>query len=154
MFTKTFKSVSVAISFLFLLTAFGAVAAEAQTMIPRPILVFKGKQIYDSPFGKRTLYKFDVENKTDFPEEMFAAAPDLPPCGINKNSSRSWIEIHLQKGGVIYGFCALKSPKELDQLSFSLPVETKLNLDYVYIVINDRQMNREYKSTLVSTQEQ
>lgn len=150
MFKIAFKTPAAILCLSFISILCGTVQSRAQTELPRPKLLFIEKRDYAPITGKKmTLYRFDVENKADYPKELFAPAPDLPPCGSNANSARSWVDIYAQKSGRIYGFCALKSPEELNQLAFILPED--FALDYVYIVITDRQTNRQYKSTLVST---
>jgi hypothetical protein len=81
---------------------------------------------------------------------MFEVAPDLPPCGLNKNAARSWVDIYARDGKRLNGFCALKFPNELRSLWFAVPRE-QAPPDLVYVVINDRQLNMQFKSNLVST---
>lgn len=120
----------------------------AQEKLPRPVLVFTEKKDYEANGRELTLYRLDVQNKADFPAEMFEPAPDLPPCGRNANSSRSWVNIYGENGKRIYGFCALKSPDELSKLAFNVPRGTVLN--EIYIVIHDRRLNKRVKSEPVS----
>jgi len=127
------------------------VTIRAQSRLPRPELIFVEKKDYVLNGAEWTLYRLDVANKQDYPPEMFDPAPDLPACGRNKNSSRTWIDIFAQNGRRLYGFCALKSPDELNQLAFQVPKGT--SLDYVYVVIHDRKLNKKWKSNLVSTSE-
>ena len=89
-------------------------------------------------------------NFTEFPNELFAAAPDLPPCGKNTNSSRSWVDIFDQQGKRLNGFCALGKNKDLNSIWFALD-EGVLPPSWVYIEINDRRSNSKYKSNLAET---
>jgi len=95
-----------------------------------------------------------VTNYQDFPAAMFAPAPNLPPCGINKNSSRTWVDIYYndlktQQPHRIYGFCALGSPQDLQNLWFAVPTGQHPP-SLVYVVLNDRATNKKYVSNPVN----
>jgi len=81
---------------------------------------------------------------------MFAAAPNLPPCGANKKSSRTWVDIYDQSGKRLYGFCALSKPQDLNQLYFMLE-DSVVPPSWIYIELTDRQTNTKYKSNLAET---
>ena len=95
-------------------------------------------------------YEYDVFNKDQYPAAMFAAAPALPPCGLNHNSSRTWVDFFDQRGTRLYGFCALGTPGNLSRIWFALPVG-QIPPSYVYIELNDRQTNTKYRSNLADT---
>src|SRR5258707_2051609 len=40
-------------------------------------------------FPYTTLFRSDIFNKDQFPAEMFAAAPNLPPCGANRSEEHT-----------------------------------------------------------------
>src|SRR5262245_14279309 len=62
--------------------------------LPTPQLVLTGTEDYIDAFGTPfTRYNLCVNNWSAFPAELFKAAPDLPPCGLNTNASRTWVEI-------------------------------------------------------------
>ena len=145
-------------SFLFLpaLIAFSfatqSVASAPAPVIPNPILYLTGTEAFQQGGKQYIRYKYDVFNKTDYPADMFAAAPSLPPCGANTKSSRTWVDIFDSRGKRIYGFCALSKPSDLNQLWFALE-ENVVAPSYVYIEMNDRQTNTKYKSNLADTSE-
>jgi hypothetical protein len=118
--------------------------------LPNPALYFVGQEPYETGGKQWIRYKYAVENFDAYPNEMFAAAPDLPPCGKNMQSSRSWIDFYEQNGRRIYGFCALKNHDGLNEIWFALEADTPPP-SYVYIEINDRKMNTKYKSNLADT---
>jgi hypothetical protein len=89
-------------------------------------------------------------NKLSYPAEMFAAAPGLPPCGLNTNSSRTWVHFFDSTGKRLYGFCALGKPEDLGKIWVAFE-EGTIPPSYVYIEINDRQTNTKYKSNLADT---
>ena len=122
----------------------------AQERLPNPWLNFLGPQ-YVEAGGKNTVrYHFEVVNKDKYPAELFTAAPDLPPCGTNKNSARAWVDIYDQRGKRLQGFCAFTKPDDLSKIWFALDQE-EVPPSYVYIEIIDRKTNTKYKSNLAET---
>lgn len=110
----------------------------AQMSVPQ--LVFDGAEKYLSGGQPFTRYKFKVLNATAFSSTLFAPAPDLPPCGNNKNSARSWVDIYTGTKR-LNGFCALKSPEELNGLWFAVP-GSQAPPPWVYFTLTDRQSNQ------------
>lgn len=126
----------------------GATAAEAQ---PNPILYLTSTEVYSTGGTTFMRYRYDVLNKAAYPAAMFAAAPRLPPCGLNANSARTWVDIFENRTNRrIYGFCALGSPNDLGLIWFALPVD-EIPPSYIYIELNDRQTNTRYRSNLADT---
>jgi hypothetical protein len=128
----------------------GLWAAPAAAVLPNPILYLTGTEFYTANGQNFIRYRYDVFNKQAYPADMFAAAPGLPPCGSNANSSRTWVDFFDSRGQRLYGFCALGSPQDLGQIWFALP-EGQLPPSYVYIELNDRQTNTKYRSNLADT---
>jgi hypothetical protein len=126
-----------------------AVPAAAQTP-PRPQLQLTRIEAYSTASGNFTRYRFDVTNKSEYPAVLFAAAPSLPPCGTNTNSSRAWVDFFDARDKRLYGFCALGSPDHLGSIWFALP-EGTVPPSYVYIEIHDRQTGLKYRSNLAET---
>jgi hypothetical protein len=117
---------------------------------PNPVLYLMSEEPY-SAGGKNWIRKrYDVANKSSYPAEMFAAAPGLPPCGNNTNSSRTWVDFFDSTGKRLYGFCALGKPEDLAKIWVSFE-EGTIPPSYVYIELNDRQTNTKYKSNLADT---
>ena len=81
---------------------------------------------------------------------MFAAAPSLPPCGLNANSSRTWIDLFDQRGKRLNGFCAIGKPGDLIGIWFAIEADV-VPPSWIYIEMNDRQTNTKYKSNLAET---
>jgi len=125
-------------------------AVSASAAIPNPVLIFIGQEPYTASGTNFIRYRYNVVNLVDYPNTMFAAAPALPPCGANPNSSRSWVDLFDQRGRRLYGFCNFRNHDDLDSLWFSLP-EGDLPPSWIYIEINDRQTNTKYKSNLAET---
>jgi hypothetical protein len=124
--------------------------SHANPPLPNPVLYLTAQEFYARGGKNLVRYRFDVLNKTDYPAELFAAAPTLPPCGANKNASRTWVDFFDQSGKRLYGFCALGKLEDLGQIWFELE-EGVLPPSYVYIEMNDRQTTTKYKSNLAET---
>ena len=118
--------------------------------IPNPVLVLTGTAPYTTGGKVFIRYNYSVFNFDSFPAEMFAAAPQLPPCGKNMQASRTWVDIFDQTGKRLYGFCAIGSPGNLNKIYFALE-EGVIPPSWVYIEMNDRQTNTKYKSNLAET---
>ena len=128
------------------------VAVSAPPLPPNPVLYLTGIEAFQQGGKEFIRYKYDVFNKDQYPAEMFAAAPNLPPCGANTKSSRTWIDFFDSRGKRLYGFCAISKPANLNQLWFALE-EGVVPPSYIYIEMNDRQTNTKYKSNLADTSE-
>lgn len=117
---------------------------------PNPQLVLTGTEDYTTPHGDFTRYIMSVTNRTEYPRSLWAKYPDLPPCGLNEKSSRTWVDIHNGANDQrIYGYCALSSSDGLDGIWFAVPRGT-VPPDTVYIVIRDRLCSANYTSNSVS----
>ena len=117
---------------------------------PNPVLYLLGQEPYTAGGKNWIRCRYDVANKESYPLEMFAPAPDLPPCGTNTNSSRTWVNFFDSTGRRLYGFCALSKPEDLGKIWFAFE-EGTIPPSYVYIELNDRQTNTKYKSNLADT---
>jgi len=122
----------------------------AQSGPPNPILYLTGLEYYQAGGKNWVRHRYDVFNKDAFPAEMFAAAPNLPPCGSNTNSSRAWVDFFDSNGRRLYGFCALGNPSNLGSIWFATE-EGTIPPSWVYIEITDRQTNTKYRSNLADT---
>lgn len=138
---------------LFVMT-FAVVLATQSTLaappLPNPILIFIGQEPAVVGGENIVRYMFDVFNKNEYPAEMFAAAPDLPPCGSNKNAARTWVDIYDQRGTRLNTFCALTKVADLNKIWFAMPAD-KIPPSYVFIEMTDRKTNLKYKSNLSET---
>lgn len=119
-------------------------------VLPNPILYLTGTEYYSTGGKDWIRYKYDVLNKDSYPLELFAAAPALPPCGLNTKSSRTWVDFFDSRGKRLYGFCALGKPADLGSIWFALE-DGVIPPSYIYIEMNDRQTNTKYKSNLADT---
>lgn len=117
---------------------------------PKPILFLASVEVFDEGEKHYFRYRYDVSNKYLYPPDMFAAAPSLPPCGENTNSSRTWVGIYDQQGKRLNTFCAFEKPGDLGRIWFALEQDI-IPPSWVYIELNDRQTNTKYKSNLAAT---
>lgn len=125
------------------------VAPECYTGLPTPQLVYTGKEDYTVDGNEYTRYKLDVANKTAFPDALFAPTPYLDACGLNTSAARTWVDIYSNMDARLYGFCALGSSTNLGSIWFALP-KNQLPPQSVYIVLNDRLCESEYRSNSVA----
>ena len=131
----------------FVFTAHGSANAPP---IPNPVLYFVGQETYEAGGKQFMRYNFDVMNKEAYPDEMFAAAPDLPACGDNTKSARTWVDIYDQSGKRLQGFCNLGKASDLGKIWFGVAVD-EVPPSWVYIELNDRKTSTKYKSNLADT---
>jgi len=116
--------------------------------LPNPELIWTGLEDYVGSDGKDyTRYLLSVVNWLEFPDELFEAAPDLLPCGLNTNASRTWVDIYQEDDTYIYGFCALDEAEDLTDIWFGLPKGTTPP-ECVYITLTDRRCDNVYTSNL------
>ena len=117
---------------------------------PNPVLVYVGPEYYTAGGKNLIRYRYTVDNLDQYPAELFAASPDLPPCGTNTNASRTWVDFFDQSGRRLNGFCALTAPSKLNGIWFAAE-ENTIPPSWVYIELNDRRTNTKYKSGLAET---
>lgn len=138
---------------LLVIAAFGfGVKQQAASAppLPNPVIYFMGSEPFQQGGKTYIRYRYDVFNKDAYPANMFAAAPNLPPCGANTKASRTWIDLFDQGGKRLYGFCAISKPGDLNQIYFALE-ESVAPPSWIYIEMTDRQTNTKYKSNLAET---
>jgi hypothetical protein len=144
------KKTGVLLALLVLFMLVSETRSTAQRPLPNPALYFAGQELYETGGKQWVRYKYAVENFDAYPNELFAAAPELPPCGKNAKSARTWVDVYDQSGKRLYGFCALKNHDGLNEIWFALESGV-LPPSYVYIELNDRKTNTKYKSNLADT---
>jgi hypothetical protein len=119
-------------------------------LMPVPQLATNGTEDYVDAFGDPyTRYRLTITNWAAYSPELFAAAPDLPPCGLNTNASRTWVSIHrASDSSYIYGFCGLSTPSDLTQIWFAVPRGNAPPLG-VYVTLTDRRTGQVVTSNVV-----
>jgi len=87
-----------------------------------------------------------VVNWSSYPDALFRRAPELPPCGLNTSSSRTWVEIYdADTNQRIFGHCSIYSSSGLKNIWF----RSSTNSGRVYIIMNDRACGKTYKSSTI-----
>jgi hypothetical protein len=122
----------------------------AAPVLPNPILMFLGPEYVEISGKQMIRYRFDVFNKSEYPQDLFASAPELPPCGSNTKASRTWVDIYEQNGKRLNGFCALGKPDDLGVIWFALD-DSAVPPSWIYIELTDRKTGTKYKSNLAET---
>lgn len=133
-----------------LAVAAAAPAAPPKSAVPAPRLRFVGTELYSINSKDWVRYKYDVTNRSRYSNALFAASPDLPPCGLNSSASRTWVDFYDFGGKRLYGFCALKQSADLGKLWFSLE-KGLAPPSRVYIELTDRLTAKKYRSNLALT---
>ncbi len=125
-------------------------ATPAPPPPPNPVLFFIGPEFFSTAGKNFIRYRYNVDNFSAYPNDMFAPAPALPPCGLNTNSARTWVDIFDSRGKRLYGFCALGKASDLNSIWFALE-DGVIPPSYIYIEMTDRQTNTKFKSNLADT---
>jgi hypothetical protein len=125
-------------------------APAAPAELANPVAYLMGQDYYEQDGKQWVRYSIGVLNYDAYPDELFAPAPNLPPCGLNTKAARTWVEITDLGGKRIYGFCALGSNGDLNKLWFAMEAGV-VPPSYVYVILNDRQTGKTYKSAPVDT---
>ncbi len=105
--------------------------------------------------NKFVQYTIAVSNWQTVDDVLFKPAQDLPPCGSNTKSSRSWVDIiglTRRTKKRIYGYCALRSAKDLSKLAFNVPQGTQP--DALILLINDRRSGKTLSSQALKLRHQ
>jgi hypothetical protein len=133
-----------------LILVFAVQGSANAPVLPNPVLYFLGQEFLTINGKQVTRYNFDVLNKSDYPDDLFAPSPNLPPCGKNTKAARTWVDFYDQSGKRLNGFCALGKSADLNGIWFSLDTGV-VPPSWVYIEMNDRKTNTKYKSNLSDT---
>ena len=135
---------------LTLVLLFAVKGVASAPVLPNPVLYFLGSEVIEKDGKQFVRYNYDVFNKDQYPSELFAAAPNLAPCGSNTKSARTWVDIYEQNGKRLNGFCNLGKPADLHGIWFTLEISA-IPPSWIYIEMNDRATNTKYKSNLAET---
>lgn len=124
-------------------------AAESYPNLSPPHLVITRRE--DFTVGEQiwTRVRLAITNRHIYHDELFLPAPDLPPCGLNHNASRTWVDIYTGEGWRQYGFCALGNPRSLGNLWVAFP-QNRPAAQSFYVTLTDRAYNLVYRSNTVA----
>ena len=138
---------------LIALTLGNAFVAQGQTtpaVLPNPSVMFLGPEFFQASGKSWIRYQYAVINRDVYPDSLFAAAPELPPCGTNTRASRTWVEVYDSRGKRLQGFCALGKSSDLGKIWFATEVDA-IPPSWIYIELTDRKTSTKMKSMLVET---
>ena len=127
-----------------------ATLATAQAPMATPVLVLQGQELFQAGGKQWIRYRYFVANAEAYPDALFAASPNLPPCGNNTKAARTWVDLFDKAGKRLNGFCALGSHTDLNGIWFALDPDV-IPPSYVHIEMNDRQTNTKVKSNDADT---
>ena len=147
---KIFTARNAVLAVATLMLVFATHGSAAAPVLPNPVLYFLGAEYVEISGKQITRYRFDVLNKDQYPDDMFAPSPALPPCGTNTKAARTWVDLYDQSGKRLNGFCALGKSADLNGIWFGLE-SSIIPPSYIYIELNDRKTNTKYKSNLADT---
>lgn len=110
--------------------------------LPKPQLRYVGKKAETIRGNKFTRFRLAVQNWSQFQAALFKAAPRLPPCGNNRNASRTWVEVlDARTNRRLAHYCAFKQPKNLASVSFMVRAGVRPP-SAVRVRLHDRQANK------------
>lgn len=122
------------VGILLLAIAVSAIAQPCGPPLPTPRVAFLNK-VNEPGFVR---YWFTVTNRGVFNNVFFTPSPNLPPCGLNNSSARTWLRIYNANGGAyIYGYCALPNNAAMGKLWFAVPTANPQPKAF-YITLEDR----------------
>ncbi len=130
--------------------ATGAVSYARQARMPNPVIMLQSAEPFQSGGKEMIRYRLFVDNFSTYPDTMFAASPELPPCGQNTKAARTWVDVYAQDGKRLQGFCAFSKASDLNSIWFALEADV-VPPSWVYIELNDRSTNTKLKSNLADT---
>ena len=99
-----------------------------------PQLVYVGEAA-----GTLTL---SVSNSGSYDNELFVLTPTLPPCSVDPNPSRTWIEVYDGAGTLLNTFCDFDDRSDMASFSFT-PADPP---PQIYIELWDRVEDRRIRS--------
>lgn len=138
-----------AIAAMFLLTVSAAVAVGQE--MPKPELRLVGTEDHTTNGYRMRTYTIEITNSSEFSDKLFAASPDLPPCGLNVDSSRTWINIY-GDGKRIYGWCGIQSNGELSSLKFNILADVTQPTEF-FVDFVDRRKGKIVESNRITIEE-
>jgi hypothetical protein len=147
---KIFATKKTVLAVATLILVLATQSSATAPVLPNPVLYFLGAEYVEINGKQITRYRFDVLNKDQYPNDMFAASPALPPCGSNTKAARTWVDLYDQSGKRLNGFCALGKSEDLNGIWFGLETGV-IPPSYIYIELNDRKTSTKYKSNLADT---
>ena len=119
--------------------------------IPLPELVFIGSEQVEVRGNQFIRYYFSIENWAEYPAILFESAPDLPPCGLNTEASRTWVNFYdAENDKRISGNCGVSSPETLASFRGFGVMLGLTPPEVIYVELEDRREDKKYRSNEVN----
>lgn len=127
-----------------------APSGQAQTYdcypdLPRPVVELTSIEVDDSGAETWIRYNLSVVNWMDYPMELFERSPDLPPCGLNTEASRTWLTIRDENWQSLNSYCSIYDPVSMGQIRFSI-LQGETAPEQIYVILTDRRCDWPYIS--------
>jgi peroxiredoxin/Flp pilus assembly protein TadD len=130
------------------MSGFGPADPNAPSAEPAPVLEVKSTERYEWQGRAMARIYLSIRNWPALPKDLFEPSPDLPPCGLNTNSARTWLAVRSTEGRQLAGLCALRGTHALENIVIPLPPE-HLGRTSIFITMHDRRTNSTYRSNVV-----
>ena len=118
--------------------------------IPLPRMVFIGSEQVEVRGNQFIRYYFSIENWAEYPAILFESAPDLPPCGLNTEASRTWVNFYdAENDKRISGNCGVSSPETLASFRGFGVMLGLTPPEVIYVELEDRREDKKYRSNEV-----
>lgn len=135
----------------FLIAFDNNISSQCSDILPNPNIVYVGSEYNE--WIDLYYHEITVSNRYIYDNSMFVASPELPSCGLNTNSSRSWIKFYeIEEDGsenYFYGFCALNSSNDLKNLWFTAISKNENKNLKLKLKLYDRLCDRIYESNII-----
>ncbi|MCF7956947.1 MAG: hypothetical protein K9M57_00725 [Phycisphaerae bacterium] len=102
--------------------------------------------------GNQYVYHMTMTNASQFPDDLFTPQRQLPSCGTNDESSRTWVTIYNQDGIAVGGNCMYPSASNLRNLAISVNTAST-QPEYLYVELEDRLCQNTYTSRMADATE-
>jgi hypothetical protein len=113
----------------------------------KPIFDFEiiNEEIQDS----NTIYTFNIDlvNKEDFHDSLFVESPELCPCGLNTNASRTWIRGYVKDNGWVSSHCGINNLENIKSILILL--KDNVLPKCIYFKMIDRKEKLVYESDII-----
>lgn len=120
--------------------------------LPSPELIVLGGEEMQLGSTRMNRYPLQIKNWSALPEELFAAAKDLPPCGMGAYATRAELTIWSENGQRLVTYCDLPRPEVLERIWLILPAN-ETPPERIFVLLKDRRSGETIRSNIVALPE-